>query len=220
MSTGSGRQYSGSEDFWGEIPPSEHLVQIYEDDGVILEALEGFVSSGLWVGDCVLVIATAAHLRALEARLMAQDVDVWAARGRDQYIPLDAEDALSQFLVKGWPDAELFEQLVSGLLTRARRNGRRVRAFGEMVALLWGQGHNGATVRLEHLWHRLCQSGGLLSFLRLSEDRVHAGRRGVDPGNLRTAFRSDCCVAIRQILKKFSGLTTRGLHVSPAVQHA
>jgi ribosomal protein L15 len=26
-----------------------------------------------------------------------------------------------------------------------------------MVAMLWGQGHNGATVRLEHLWHELCR---------------------------------------------------------------
>ena len=164
MSTGSDRQHRGIEDFWGEIPPSEHLVQIYQDDGVILDALEGFGGGGLRTGDCVLVIATAAHLRALEARLTAQGVDVWAARGRDQYIPLDAEDALAQFLVKGWPDAELFEQLVTDLLARARRNGRRVRAFGEMVALLWGQGHNGATVRLEHLWHRLCQTEGFSLF--------------------------------------------------------
>jgi hypothetical protein len=25
-----------------------------------------------------------------------------------------------------------------------------------MVAMLWNQGHTGATVRLENLWHRLC----------------------------------------------------------------
>ena len=164
MSTGSDRQHSGIEDFWGEIPPASISCKSTKMMASFSEALEGFVRSGLRVGDCVLVIATAAHLRALEARLTAQGVDVWAARGRDQYIPLDAEDALSQFLVKGWPDAELFEQLVTGLLTRARRNGRRVRAFGEMVALLWGQGHNGATVRLEHLWHRLCQREGFSLF--------------------------------------------------------
>src|SRR5688500_19228341 len=35
---------------------------------------------------------------------------------------------------------------------------RSVRAFGEMVAVLWANGHNGATVRLEHLWHAFCQS--------------------------------------------------------------
>ncbi len=39
---------------------------------------------------------------------------------------------------------------------KTRRDGRRVRAFGEMVAVLWDQGQNAATVRLEHLWHKLC----------------------------------------------------------------
>ena len=31
-----------------------------------------------------------------------------------------------------------------------------MRAFGEMVAVMWGQGLSGATVRLEHLWHQFC----------------------------------------------------------------
>ena len=44
------------------------------------------------------------------------------------------------------------------------RDGRRVRAFGEMVALLWAQGHTAAIVRLEHLWHRMCQERGFSLF--------------------------------------------------------
>jgi len=49
-----------------------------------------------------------------------------------------------------------FRQIVGGLLKRAGCGGRPVRAFGEMVALLWAEGHCGATVRLEYLWHRFC----------------------------------------------------------------
>src|SRR5687767_14092158 len=44
--------------FWGELAPSEHLIQIYEDDDVFLDALEGFVAEGLGVGESVVVIAT------------------------------------------------------------------------------------------------------------------------------------------------------------------
>lgn len=164
MSTEKDGQQSGTEVFWGEISPTEHFVQIYEHDGVVLDALEGFVGGGLRMGDSVLVIATVAHLQALGDRLTAQGFDVEAARGREQYLPLDAEALLAQFLVRGWPDDTLFEQLITDLLARARRNGRRVRAFGEMVALLWAQGHNGATVRLEHLWHKICQQEGLSLF--------------------------------------------------------
>jgi len=164
MSLGRDGQQSGIQVFWGEIPPSEHFVQIYEEVGVVLDALEGFIGGGLRAGDGVLVIATAAHLHALEDRLTAQGFDLGAAREQEQYIPLDAEETLAQFMVSGWPNDDRFEQLVTNLLARARRNRRRVRAFGEMVALLWAQGHNGATVRLEHLWHQICQKEGLSLF--------------------------------------------------------
>jgi hypothetical protein len=39
-----------------------------------------------------------------------------------------------------------------------------MRAFGEMVAVLWAQGHMGATHRLEQLWEKICQKEGLSLF--------------------------------------------------------
>jgi hypothetical protein len=33
-----------------------------------------------------------------------------------------------------------------------------------MVALLWAQGHSGATVHLEHLWHALCAAESFALF--------------------------------------------------------
>jgi hypothetical protein len=147
----------GHNTFWGEMAPCEHLVQIYENHPVFLDSLEGFLAGGLAAGDGVIVIATSDHLAALDARLEKQGFNLDAARSQDHYIALDAEETLSKFMVSGWPDEDLFEQLVSQLIARARGNGRRVRAFGEMVAVLWAGGHNGATVRLEHLWHAICQ---------------------------------------------------------------
>ena len=38
---------SGIEVFWGEIPPCDHLIQIYNDDAVFLDTLEGFAAGGL-----------------------------------------------------------------------------------------------------------------------------------------------------------------------------
>ena len=148
---------ANQEVFWGEIAPCEHAVQIYEDADVFLDSLEGFVAGGLRAGDGVVLIATREHLADLERRLATNGFDLDDARSVDQYIALDAGETLSQFMVKEWPDERLFERLVTDVLTRAGRGGRRVRAFGEMVALMWARGHNGATVRLEHLWHGLCK---------------------------------------------------------------
>jgi hypothetical protein len=150
--------------FWGEMAPCEHLVQIYEDDSLFLDTLEGFVADGLLAGEGVVVIATCRHLSALNRALVKRDSRLTRAMEGDQYLSLDAEAMLSLFMVNGWPDDELFNQFVTGVLQRASAGGRRVRAFGEMVALLWAQGNCGATVRLEHLWHELCEQQEFMLF--------------------------------------------------------
>ena len=144
--------------FWGEIAPCEHIAQFYEHDSVLLDALEGFIRGGLKRGDSVIVIATAEHLEALEERLNDTGLDVATARMKDQYIALEAGEALSRFMVKGWPDDIMFTRLVTELIARAQTNSPHVRAFGEMVALLWARGDTAAKIRLEYLWHKICKS--------------------------------------------------------------
>ena len=155
---------SGQDMFWGEIPPSEHLLQIYDTEQVFLDTLEGFVIGGLRAGEGVIIIATDGHLEQLEVRMLASGFNADEARDSGQLTALRAEDVLSQFMVDGWPNERLFKLVVSSLLDRARGSGRKVRAFGEMVALLWARGDQGATVRLEFLWHQLCNSEGFSLF--------------------------------------------------------
>jgi hypothetical protein len=143
--------------FWGEIAPCEHLVQFYADDGVFLDSLEGFVAGGFAAGEAIVLIATPAHLAALDVRLLGRGIDIEAARRQDDYITLDAQATLDRFIVDDWPDDESFKEVVDEVLERARRSGKPVRAFGEMVALLWARGACGATVRLEYLWQQLCR---------------------------------------------------------------
>jgi hypothetical protein len=142
--------------FWGEIAPCEHIAQFYEHDSVLLDALAGFVGGGLKQGEGVIVLATDEHLKALDQRLNASGVDLQKAKSQDQYIAVLAEDALGKFMVNQWPDDQLFANFVAELLARAQNGGRRVRAFGELVALMWAMGQIAATVRLEFLWHQLC----------------------------------------------------------------
>jgi hypothetical protein len=142
--------------FWGEIAPCDHVLQIYENDEVFLELLEGFVVDGFNAGDCVIIIASTEHLQALNNRLRKHGFDLFFLTLSDQYIPLNSRETLDQFMINGWPDEILFNHLVKGLLSRGHKGNRHVRAFGEMVAELWAQGQSGATVHLEHLWNRLC----------------------------------------------------------------
>ncbi|HET9487512.1 MAG TPA: MEDS domain-containing protein [Chryseosolibacter sp.] len=144
--------------FWGEIAPCEHVLQVYDNDEVFLDTLKSFVTAGLRAGDAVVVIATREHLKSLNQGLKNQGFDLFTLTLEDQFIALNVEETLSQFMIKGWPDENLFCHVLTNVLARARKKNRQVRAFGEMVALLWSQGFSGATVHLEHLWSRFCAS--------------------------------------------------------------
>ena len=144
--------------FWGEIAPPEHIVQIYENDEVFLNLLESFVINGINAGDCMVIIATNDHLNLLNDRLVAAGLDIETLTADDRYIPLDAQRTLAKFMINGWPDASLFQQTINRIINRAKAKNCRLRAFGEMVAVLWSQGLTGATVHLENLWNRVCET--------------------------------------------------------------
>ena len=141
--------------FWGEIAPCDHLVQVYENEKIFLDTLEGFTGTGFLANDSVVIIATSTHLDALNARLRSQGFDLNVLIRADQYIPIDAEDLLSVFLVDGWIDEQIFNSFITDIVKRAKQRNGKVRAFGEMVAVLWKQGNRGATVQLENLWNQL-----------------------------------------------------------------
>ena len=157
--------------FWSAIAPGEHLVQVYQGRRTFIDALEGFVVAGLRAGNGVVVIATDDHRQELCARLERAGFDVGDLAAQDRYIAIDAEIALSRFMADdGWPDKDRFEVFVAGLLRRAAGNRapidltqrlRPVRAFGEMVAVLWARGLAAAAIRLEHFWNDLCDAEGL-----------------------------------------------------------
>ena len=141
--------------FWGEIAPCDHLVQVYENEKIFLDTLEGFAGTGFLANDSVVIIATSTHLDSLNARLRSQGFDLPALIESDQYIPINAEDLLSIFLVDDQIDEDIFNSFITDLVRRAKKRNGKVRAFGEMVAILWEKGLSGATMQLENLWNQL-----------------------------------------------------------------
>jgi hypothetical protein len=150
--------------FWGEIAPCEHVVQIYENDDAFISLLTGFVTGGFQALESVVLIATESHITALDKKLQDLGYPVSQLISKHQYIRLEAEETLSRFMVNDWPDENLFNHVVQGVITRAKADGRKVRAFGEMVAILWAKGQVGATVRLEQLWNKFCENEAFCLF--------------------------------------------------------
>jgi signal transduction histidine kinase/ActR/RegA family two-component response regulator len=159
-----------------------HVVQFYEDDGLLLDTLNEFVADGLAGGESVIVIATGEHRAELDRRLGALGPNVDAAIAAGRYLAVDAAETLASIVVNGVPDAVRFRDVVGGLLGRVDGSGPR-RVFGELVGLLLTAGHVSATIRLEELWNELLAEHPLRLFCAYPMRHL-GGRRLADPVTL------------------------------------
>jgi hypothetical protein len=168
-------QLAAIEEFWQHTSHCDHSVQIYENEASFLDTLEAFVTAGFHRNEAIIMIATPEHRAALAERLERHGIDVAAATSRGQYIVRDARASLARFVFDGWPAEARFHAMVEELVARARENYGTVRAFGEMVALLWEEGLYRATMRLEHMWTQLCERESFPLFCAYPKDAFDAG---------------------------------------------
>jgi signal transduction histidine kinase/ActR/RegA family two-component response regulator len=140
---------------WSAMSDTDHFVQFYETDGFLLNCLSGFIGSAIKSQDAAIVIATEAHRAGLDELLLANGIDLTGARATGRYISLDAPDTLSQFMVNGAPEPTRFKKVLGGIIASVTDGRARVRAFGEMVALLWAEGNYSGAICLEELWNEL-----------------------------------------------------------------
>ena len=134
-----------------------HIVEFYDDDRDLVDGVASFLGDGLVDGEVAIVVATADHRTAIDAALGATGVDLLASRAEGRYIAVDTSDLMLTFMRDGHPERQQFHTAVGGLITRARRWGRPVRVFGEMVAVLWTSGEVNGAIELEALWNELGQ---------------------------------------------------------------
>jgi hypothetical protein len=147
---------SNAQIYWSETASCKHLLQLYETDKVLISSLESFAGTGLLGGESVVVIATAGHLVAIQQRLSEHGFNLESLKLRNQLILIDARDAMKSFMVDGMPDEGLFREIVGAIYHRARHMNRKVRAFGEIVAVLVREGNAPAAIALEKIWNSFC----------------------------------------------------------------
>lgn len=134
-----------------------HAVRFYGNDESLFTTVAGFLSEGLVAHEPAIIIATPAHSAAIEEHLAGRLIDCAQARRNGDLVMLDAEELLGQFMIGDEPDAQLFDESV-GLIVKQVLDGRGrtlVRAYGEMVDVLWKDGRTEAAIKLEILWNKL-----------------------------------------------------------------
>jgi diguanylate cyclase (GGDEF)-like protein len=132
-----------------------HQVEFYETETFLVDTVCCFLVPALHAGDSAIVVATVEHRDAFERALDEAGIDVAAAVRDGRYIALDARDVLARFMIGNEPDPDRFRETIGAVMDGASAGGRRMRVYGEMVALLWDDGDVASALALEDLWNDL-----------------------------------------------------------------
>jgi MEDS: MEthanogen/methylotroph, DcmR Sensory domain/Histidine kinase-like ATPase domain len=133
----------------------EHVVHFYECDHQLTQLVGRYLAAALSAGDVAIAIATESHRDAIETFLESEGIDLAAARAQDRLLLLDAAATLATFAPDGEIRAHTFRALIGGLVRKAVESERLVKAYGEMVALLWQDGDVLGAIELERHWNEL-----------------------------------------------------------------
>src|SRR6185436_4897806 len=137
-----------------------HAVRFYDTQESLCRIVAEFLGEGFVSGQPGLVIGTPEHLRGIVEELRVGHFDVDELQTAGDLLLLDARETMSAFMVDGMPDADLFKERATEAIEKVCRGRTEctIRAYGEMVDLLWKDGHSVAAVRLEMLWNKLAMT--------------------------------------------------------------
>jgi signal transduction histidine kinase len=137
-----------------------HTVQFYENDHYLEAAVADYLFEGIEGGEGIVVIATPGHRDAVTVRLKSKGCDTNALTISGKLVMLDARETLSSFMLHSLPNRAEFVKNVGSVIAQCARmvEGAQVRAYGEMVDLLWKDGNIEGAIQLEEFWNELQQS--------------------------------------------------------------
>ena len=136
-----------------------HIVQIYRETSTLRNTVSHYLSDGFRNGESAAVIATKDHWSEFRKGLKDRRHDPERLEREGRLAVLDARSTLDGFMRQGMPVEALFHETIAPVLKSLSSSGApTIRAYGEMVSLLWNNRQYDAAVRLEELWNELAES--------------------------------------------------------------
>src|SRR5918992_393449 len=136
----------------------DHIVQLYQEEADLADALARFAASGLALGEGVVMIGSTARWQALTERLRAGGVDTHDAVLRGQLRLFGARVILASCMSHGVPDRLAFNEAIGGILGLVRTRYPVLRVFGELTDILWAEEKREAAKAIERFWGALIET--------------------------------------------------------------
>ena len=133
----------------------DHIVELYQDLGFLTESVADYIGTGLRRGEAAIIIATPEHRARFLHALQRRGLHCMQLASQGQLKLLDAQDTLARFMTNGMPQWKAFHEVAGGAIAALRLQYPAVRAYGEMVDVLWQKGEREAALRLEEYWNEL-----------------------------------------------------------------
>jgi CheY-like chemotaxis protein len=153
-----------------------HGVFFYEHPASLSRTVADFIGQGLVAGEPVILITTAAHQAGIREELRARGIEAEPRSAATGLLWLDADEVLSRFMVADVPDARRFDAAVTPIVDQlAGSRTRPIRAYGEMVDVLWKNSQQTAAASLEVLWNQLLSTRACSLLCGYASDAVGHG---------------------------------------------
>lgn len=148
----------GAEGELGATGVHEHLVGVYGSDAALTAAAASFLAPSLVAGGIGVVLGTATHHEMVADELVGRGVDVEVVRREGRLVRIDGVETLARISTDGRIDPARFDDVVVRPLAELGADGRQVRVFGGLLALLWAAGDIVGVLDLERLCDELVAS--------------------------------------------------------------
>jgi len=141
-------------------------VQTYVDPAFLVEAVFVYLNAGLRQNESIALAAIPSNLRAFEDKLKKGGWNVAALKEKGQIVTIDPSAVLSRCMAGNKMNGANARAILSDVLEKARCGGayRKTRVYGEIVNVLWQQGHSKAAIQLEQIWNDLLQNDAFSLF--------------------------------------------------------
>lgn len=138
-----------------DAPAGRHFAQFHRDGEALGDSAFAFLDAGLRHGNSVLLVAAAARIDDLFARLNAGKYHAKSLCSSGQLVILESDQLLDQLCENGPPEWASFRTRLAPVLSRLQPCGRGVRVYSELADALWDAGNMDGAVRIEDCWNAM-----------------------------------------------------------------
>lgn len=144
------------------ISSAPHFVQVCQNLTSQAEILTQYIIEGLTNGEGIVIIARVGLRKALSAKFKDLGLDLNDLKAQGKIRIFDADFMLSLFNFDDTVDRAAFEKCVLPPVLETKLKFGKVRAFGEMVDILWKDGWQDLAIELEGWWGEICEEHNLM----------------------------------------------------------